>query len=579
MATTSTESIDAPSNDIMKKKKAVSTRSGASSKKTLTTAKKAHPFLNQLPPEVSKSMEQLHLNSPKTEKFDKLSNSSVFATYESSVDSGSNIRNNDAADVNNNTKTRTKHRINGLTIKEIKNSSKKELNVDSARELFFTREFELPNFPVDYSFDKELSRPLIQDSYKFPSMEFQDSQVFIPSTPIGADFDIEGDISASPSSSIMATNNDSHTVESTPEQPVINDDTQLKNSNKNHNKSASSVNLLSMGMSIEMYGENAKKSKDPNVLFSYAQILIKSALSKHTDNSITEDKRDQYLEEALKILKKSSKMGSIDSQYYLGDAYSCGLFNQGKPDLQKSLSHFELAGKSRHAESAYRTAIAYRKGLGCTRDARKVIKFLEIASLNNHPVAMMEYGIYCFHGLMGMPEDTNTKKKGISWLRRATECATPLSCGAPYELALIYMNGFRDIVIKDVTYSMKLLVKAVNLGHGKSAALLGKIYEIGDFIDANADLSIHFYNISATLNDADGMMGLCSWYFVGTDHLPKDYDEAFAWALKAAKLGHHRAMLLLQRFYELGLGCDKDLKMSQHWANEAVRSQKAQRKR
>lgn len=345
------------------------------------------------------------------------------------------------------------------------------------------------------------------------------------------------------------------------------------NNNSIHHSRTPSGSLLSVGDSLALYGENAKKSKDPDVLLSYAQILIKSVLS--DNETISNNDKVKYLDQAHTLLKRAIKLGGIESQYYLGDAYFCGLFNKGKPEYSKALSCFESAGKSKHAESAYRTSICYRKGLGCSRDARKVIKFLEIASMNEHPVAMMEYGIYCFHGLMGMPEDTNTKKKGISWLRRANECATPLSCGAPYELALIYMNGFRDIIIKDVQYSIKLLFKATNLGHSKSAVVLGKAYEVGDVVQANADLSIHFYSIATELRDPEGMMGLCSWYFVGSENLPKDYHEAFKWALKAAEMNNSKAMLLLQRFYKMGLGCDRDETKSQYWSNEAKKIEKS----
>ncbi|GAV30299.1 hypothetical protein PMKS-003809 [Pichia membranifaciens] len=339
--------------------------------------------------------------------------------------------------------------------------------------------------------------------------------------------------------------------------------------------SKSNVNLLPMGTSIEMYRQNAKKTKDPDILFSFAQILIRTSLSKRSDNPLSDKEKEKYLDEAFTALKKSSKSGCIEAQYYLGDAFSVGLFSKGKPELNKSLTYFESAAKARHAESAYRTAMCYKKGWGCTRDARKVVKYLEIAAINNHPVAMMEYGIYAFHGLMSFPEDVNTKKKGISWLRRATECATEMSCGAPYELALIYMNGFKDIVIKDTNYAIKLLFKASNLGHAKSATMLGKFYEIGDIVEANADLSIHFYNMSANLGDADGMMGLCSWYFVGSEHLPQDYDEAFAWAIRAAEnYKHNKAMLLLERFYELGIGCEKDKQKSKYWGDLARKQEK-----
>lgn len=331
-----------------------------------------------------------------------------------------------------------------------------------------------------------------------------------------------------------------------------------------------SVNLLPPEKSIDMYRENAKKTKNPEVLFSFAKILIRTSLLKRADNQLSEKEKNAYLDEAHTALKKAAKAGYVEAQYYLGDAFSVGLFNKGRPDMSKSLTYFETAAKCRHSESAYRTAMCYKKGWGCTRDARKVLKYLEIAAMNNHPVAMMEYGIYAFHGLMSFPEDVNTKQKGISWLRRATECATELSCAAPYELALIYINGFKDIVIKDTTYALRLLFQASSLGHAKSSAMLGRFYEIGDVVEANPDLSIHFYNVAAMQGDVDGMMGLCSWYFVGSEHLPQDYDEAYAWALKAAeKLKHVKAMLLLERFLQMGIGCEKNEAKAKYWGDLA----------
>ncbi|GMG40522.1 unnamed protein product [Ambrosiozyma monospora] len=341
----------------------------------------------------------------------------------------------------------------------------------------------------------------------------------------------------------------------------------------------SQISLLSTDASLEMYSKNAKKSKDPEVLFTYAQVLLKSAININNNDKESLKKRKKYMEEAHEALKKSARAGLVDAQYFLGDAYYVGVFSaNSKPEHSKALTYFETAGKLKHAEGAYRTALCYRKGVGCKPDARKVVKFTEIAALNGHPVAMMELGIYCFHGLMGLSDDVNIKKKGISWLRRATEVATDLSCGAPYELALIYLNGFRDIVLTDRNYAIKLLFQAANLGHAKSSSMLGKFYEIGDIVDANPDLSIHFYNLAASMGDVDGMMGLCSWYFVGTEHLEQDHDEAFAWALRAAEGGLPKAMLLLQRFYSKGIGCGVDNERAKFWGEQAAKAQKKLKK-
>lgn len=585
-----------------------------------TNTRKSHPFLQQLPTEVSRSLESLHMGSPQRQTFEKpsLAISPAESTTANSAghSSHSSVAQSVLSHSHDEPASHKTQKVSEMHAKSIANdvssreNSSKVLKNDTGGVLE-------PKLP-----DISLKSPTESSTASAESSSVELSQISkiadISGTPNNTNlieretikvengeknkrFDmpenIEKNIPKGTEKGKAKTKE--HTTGDVKEQNSIYKHTKTKSTanlihpvyddlsgNADPGTEApptieadkSNVNLLPLGTSIEMYRKNMKKIKNPEALLSFAQILIRTSLSKRSDNPLTPKEKEQYLDEACSALKKSSKAGCIEAQYYLGDAYSVGLFNKGKPELGKSLTYFEAAGKAKHAESAYRTAMCYKKGWGCTRDARKVLKYLEIAAINNHPVAMMECGIYAFHGLMSFPEDVNTKKKGINWLRRATECATELSCGAPYELALIYMNGFKDIVIQDTTYAIKLLFQASNLGHARSSAMLGKFYEIGDIVEQNPDLSIHFYNISANAGDVDGMMGLCSWYFVGSPNLPQDYDEAFAWALRAAEhCNHVKAMLLLERFYELGAGCNKDIKKSKYWGDLARAQMKEKR--
>lgn len=517
--------------------------------------KSSHPFLQHLPTDLSKSLESLHVSSSSA------NNSPISKTFASSQSSERSV---DAkSEVNSNNQNSNHTDSNNQRVNDILEGTNTSTSVSHL--------VDVPvNLNTDITDNQEVEKIPQQSNEEQENEILQNIPTLVPKIP--KLLPKEDNIDSSIIFQHQKTKSTANLIH-----PVFNN-IQSSSTSLDEAKTSTSapkpstVNLLPSDASIEMYRQNAKKTKDPIILFSFAKILIKSSISKN--NNLTPKERSHYLDESLNALKKSSKLGCIEAQYYLGDAYSVGLFNKGKPELSKSLSYFESAGKAKHAESAYRTAICYKKGWGCTRDARKVLKYLEIAAINNHPVAMMEYGIYAFHGLMSFPEDINTKKRGISWLRRATECATELSCGAPYELALIYLNGFKDIVIKDLKYAIKLLFQASNLGHAKSASLLGKFYEIGDIVEQNSDISIHFYNLSANLGDVDGMMGLCSWYFVGTENLPQDYDESFSWALEAAETHHHvKAMLLLEKFYNMGVGCDKDPEKAKYWGDLA-RSQK-----
>lgn len=328
---------------------------------------------------------------------------------------------------------------------------------------------------------------------------------------------------------------------------------------------------------IEMYRENVKKSKDPNVLFQYAQYMLQTALTMDPEcmNSTGKDEdaaelKKKFLKDAHHYLKKLSTKGYVDAQYLLGDALASGAF--GKKDNKEAYTLFQAAAKHGHVESAYRTAHCLEEGLGTTRDARKALNFLKFAASRNHPSAMYKLGVYSFYGRMGLPSDVNTKQNGIKWISRAAARANELTCAAPYELAKIYEVGFLDILIPDNKYALELYVQAATLGHVPSCTLLGQRYETGDeFLPQDTSLSVHYYTQAALKGDPVAMLGLCAWYLVGAEPaFDKDENEAFEWALRAANLKYPKAQYTLGYFYEHGKGCEKNAEIAWKWYARAA---------
>ncbi|AMD22638.1 HHL132Cp [Eremothecium sinecaudum] len=362
--------------------------------------------------------------------------------------------------------------------------------------------------------------------------------------------------------------------------------------------------LLPRLKALDMYRKNVKKSKDPDVMFQYAQYMLQTALTMdiapgegsgdEKENSKkaqqNENLKNQFLKEAKLYLTKLSVKGYKDAQYLLADAYSSGAF--GKVNHKDAFPLFQSSAKHGHIEAAYRTAVCFEKGLGTTRDSRKCIEFLKFAASRNHPAAMFKLGLYSFHGRMGLPQDVNTKQNGIKWLSRAAARANELTCAAPFELAQIYENGFLDIVIPDESYATELYVQAASLGHVASTTKLGKMYEQGnEVIPQDASLSVHYYTQSALKGDPEAMLGLCAWYLVGAPPaLELDDREAFQWALKAAKKGYAKAQYTVGYFHENGKGCKEDISMAYKWyecaaenndprAIKKIASRKASKKR
>lgn len=395
-----------------------------------------------------------------------------------------------------------------------------------------------------------------------------------------------------------------------------------------------SSHLMPRIKTLELYRKNAKKSTDPNVLFQYAQYMLQTALlletelqnmvasnanvggttssqssgsqngtnSPFTNRSIENSPRKgpldiknggghkksksidfanielegnekklkkALLKEAIKYLKRLSDKGYVEAQYLLADAYSSGALD--KIDNKEAFILFQSAAKHGHVESAYRTSYCYEEGLGTGRDARKAVEFLKIAASKNHPSAMYKLGVYSFYGRMGLPSDMNTKKMGIKWLGRASNVATELTAAAPYELGKLYYHGFEDIVLQDKKYALELYAQAAALGHLESAAILGHHYEIGEVVPQDSNLSIHYYTQAALGGDPNSMLSMCAWYLVGSEpYLPKDENEAFEWAKRAAVCNLPKAQFALANFYEKGIGCIKNNNEAQVWYKKAA---------
>lgn len=377
-----------------------------------------------------------------------------------------------------------------------------------------------------------------------------------------------------------------------------------------HHLGSNAANLMPRMKTIEMYRKNAKKSTDPAVLFQYAQYMLQTALmlepstptgsggstpkktpprqalgvemekshrksrlanSLVLENATMSDHKlkQSLLKEAHHYLKRLADKGYVEAQYLLGDAYSSGAF--GKVDNKEAFLLFLLAAKHGHAECAFRTAHCYEEGLGTGRDARKGVEFLKLAASKNHPAAMYKLGMYSFYTRMGMPDDIATKKMGIKWLERALNVATELTAAAPYELGRIYQEGFLDILLKDEKYALELYAQAAALGHNESAAILGRCYEIGDIVPQEPNLSIHYYTMAALGGHAELMLAMCAWYLVGSEpYLPKDDEEAFEWAKRAAQYGLAKAQFAVANFYDKGIGCMKNTAEAQDWYRKAA---------
>lgn len=379
--------------------------------------------------------------------------------------------------------------------------------------------------------------------------------------------------------------------------------------------------LMPRIQTIELYRKNAKKSHDPVIQFQFAQYMLQTALlsgtavpksptkgdwnsnSVHSDtvstsssslppsrttspskkshladklpgaDNISEQEKKikaELLKEAIVNLRKLADKGYADAQYLLGDAYASGAL--GKPDLKESFAMFQLAAKHGHGEAAYRAALCLEEGWGTAKDVRRAAQFLRTAASRNQPGAMLRLGLACFYGKMGFARNSKVQQEGIKWLTRAAESANEVYPQAPYELAKIYEAGYKDIVFSDHQYAAQLYVKSAELNYIPAATIVGQAYEYGKLgCPQDAALSIHYYTIAALGGDPKAMLAMCAWYMVGAEPvLPRNEEEAYEWAIRAAQRGLAKAQFAVGYFMENGIGVERDILQSTNWYRKAA---------
>ena len=133
-----------------------------------------------------------------------------------------------------------------------------------------------------------------------------------------------------------------------------------------------------------------------------------------------------------------------------------------------------------------------------------------------------------------------------------------------------YQAGAKSFGDGDVVGSMAPLRTAALAGHPKAQVLLAEILDRSEFDEEALDL----YRKAAVQGDPDGMFGLGAMLAAGEGLKKKEPEEARAWILKAAELGHKQATNVMAQAYmksELGLReADRDSAIAFQWVKRAA---------
>lgn len=103
-------------------------------------------------------------------------------------------------------------------------------------------------------------------------------------------------------------------------------------------------------------------------------------------------------------------------------------------------------------------------------------------------------------------------------------------------------------------------------GDPKAQHALGRQYEFGHGVVANAQTAMQWYRRAADQGHADSEYRLAVAYAYGLGGYPQDNREAVIWLQRATEHGHGKARKMLVRAYEHGqLGLQPDKQQARYW--------------
>ncbi|KAJ1648735.1 hypothetical protein LPJ64_000054 [Coemansia asiatica] len=366
--------------------------------------------------------------------------------------------------------------------------------------------------------------------------------------------------------------------------------------------------LVSGSNALDMYREAAKKTQDERIQLEYAKFLIQS-IENLEDPVVREEinvtysiympgndvmggfpgsaaassaslplgqqatgvdpeNREKLISEAVYWIKHLQRKGNTEASYIAGTWFEKGMYGI-EQDKSKAVQLFTYAAKNHHASAAYKVGVynEERKSSGRAFSYYQMAAALGDVSANYRMAKVFLDGD--FHKKANV-------KQALVYLRRSAELATKECPDGALLLGEMYMGIYEDnavyeCIFYDAEEGQKLLDKAAHLGSIEAQYQLGHFFEFGVHgFPVDPKTSVHYYQMAAEQDNARAQMALSGWYLSGGDGVPIDDRLAFDWGHRAAQQGLTRAMYAMGYYYEMGIGCSKDMDRAKEWYERAA---------
>lgn len=256
-------------------------------------------------------------------------------------------------------------------------------------------------------------------------------------------------------------------------------------------------------------------------------------------------------------LHRAAVLGDDKAQYRMGQLW----ITSENPDHRPwGLAWLRLAADNGNDYAAWRTALAFRDGVGCTEDKAQSFKYCRIAAKGGYPEAQGQLGLYYWHG--------NAVERNLDeaykWIHL---CALQGQALGQYLLGVMTLQGMGCTA--DPPEAMRLFHAAADKGELQAMHEIGDCYYFGHGVDKDVAMSAVWYGRAAHQGHAAAMTDL-GYLLKEGEGVLSNPEEAFHWFSKAIELGDARAMYMLAFLYANGEGVEHSPEMCRRWMSRAA---------
>ena len=223
------------------------------------------------------------------------------------------------------------------------------------------------------------------------------------------------------------------------------------------------------------------------------------------------------VDEAIRYLEKSARLGNVHAQYTLGKIY-----------LEPDSGHF---------------------------NAEKAVQWLTKSAGNGNTPAQYALGKLYLQGDV-IPKDMDA---ALKWLTKSADLGNQF---AQYALGRLYL--FREVVPKNISRALELFQKSAEQGNQYAQYQLGKLYLKGEDVPKDMETAIGWLTASAEQDNQYAQYQLGKLYLKGKD-IPKDVEAAIRWLTASAEQGSQYAQYALGKLYLLGRDISRDREAAVRW--------------